>query len=165
MTARSSSDAPTRHRLTSTERSSSNSRTATTWRLSRATDFYSLDELLTDREREIRDRVRLWCDTEVSPIAADYWERAEFPVELVPGYGQLGIAGASIVGDGCPGLSYLAEGMIAAELARGDGSIATLNAVHSGLAMTTIAHARLGGAASAVPAADGDAARCSARSR
>ena len=29
--------------------------------------------------------------------------------------------------------------MIAAELARGDGSIATLNAVHSGLAMTTIA--------------------------
>ena len=28
--------------------------------------------------------------------------------------------------------------MIAAELARGDGSIATLNAVHSGLAMTTI---------------------------
>ena len=31
------------------------------------------------------------------------------------------------------------EGVIAAELARGDGSIATLNAVHSGLAMTTIA--------------------------
>ena len=107
--------------------------------LSRGTDFYGLDELLTDPEREIRDRVRVWCDTEVSPAAADYWERAEFPVELVKGYAALGIAGASIVGDGCPGLSYLAEGMIAAELARGDGSIATLNAVHSGLAMTTIA--------------------------
>ena len=65
--------------------------------------------------------------------------RAEFPVELVAGLRALGIAGASIVGDGCPGLSFLAEGMIAAELARGDGSIATLNAVHSGLAMTTIA--------------------------
>ena len=71
--------------------------------LSRGTDFYSLDELLTDREREIRDRVRLWCDTVVAPAAADYWERAEFPVELVPGYAALGIAGASIVGDGCPG--------------------------------------------------------------
>ena len=94
---------------------------------------------MTDREREIRDRVRVWCDTEVAPAAAGYWERAEFPVELAKGYGRLGIAGASIVGDGCPGLSYLAEGMIAAELARGDGSIATLNAVHSGLAMTTIA--------------------------
>jgi hypothetical protein len=38
-----------------------------------------------------------------------------------------------------PGVSFLAEGVIAAELARGDGSIATLKAVHSGLAMTTIA--------------------------
>jgi len=107
--------------------------------ISRATDFYSLDELLTDQEREMRDRVRQWCDTEVAPAAADYWERAEFPVELAKGYGRLGIAGASIVGNGCPGVSFLAEGVIAAELARGDGSIATLNAVHSGLAMTTIA--------------------------
>jgi glutaryl-CoA dehydrogenase len=105
---------------------------------SRATDFYSIDELLSDSERAIRDRVRAWVDTEVSPIASDYWEAARFPVELLPGYAQLGIAGGSLAGDGCPGLSYLAEGMIAAELARGDGSIATLNAVHSGLAMTTI---------------------------
>ena len=70
--------------------------------LSRGTDFYRLDELLTDREREIRDRVRVWCDTEVVPAAAGYWERAKFPVELTKGYGRLGIAGASIVGDGCP---------------------------------------------------------------
>src|SRR6478735_12132563 len=106
--------------------------------LSRATDFYSLDELLTPSERRLRDRVREWCDTAVSPIAADYWESAEFPFDLVAGYAALGIAGGSITGDGCPGLSPLAEGMIAAELARGDGSISTLNAVHSGLAMTTI---------------------------
>ena len=106
--------------------------------LSRATDFYRMDELLSDSERAIRDRVRHWCDTAVSPIANDFWEDARFPVELIPGYAQLGIAGGSLVGDGCPGLSYVAEGMIAAELARGDGSIATLNAVHSGLAMTTI---------------------------
>ena len=58
---------------------------------SRGTDFYRLDELLTDREREIRDRVRAWCDTEVVPAAAGYWERAEFPVEPAKGYGRLGI--------------------------------------------------------------------------
>src|SRR4029078_3973515 len=107
--------------------------------ISRGTDFYSLDELLTDQERQMRDRGRQWCDAEVAPAAAGYWERAEFPVELAKGYGRLGIAGASIVGNGCPGVSFLAECVIAAELARGDGSIATLNAVHSGLAMTTIA--------------------------
>src|SRR4029079_13355939 len=96
--------------------------------ISRGTDFYSLDDLLNDPEREMRDRVRKGCDTEVAPAAAGYWERAEFPVELAEGYGRLGIAGASIVGNGCPGVSFLAEGVIAAELARGDGSIATLNA-------------------------------------
>src|ERR1700737_1414989 len=42
--------------------------------ISRATDFYSLDELVTDQERELRDRVRQWCDTEVAPAAAGYWE-------------------------------------------------------------------------------------------
>jgi glutaryl-CoA dehydrogenase len=56
--------------------------------ISRATDFYNLDELLTDQEREMRDRVRRWCDTEVAPAAAGYWERAEFPVELAKGYGR-----------------------------------------------------------------------------
>ena len=37
--------------------------------LSRGTDFYGLDELLTDHEREIRVRVRLWCDIDVVPAA------------------------------------------------------------------------------------------------
>ena len=37
--------------------------------ISRATDFYNLDELLTDQEREMRDRVRRWCDTVVAPAA------------------------------------------------------------------------------------------------
>ena len=40
--------------------------------VSRGTDFYGLDELLTGPERDLRDRVRVWCDTEVSPAAADY---------------------------------------------------------------------------------------------
>ena len=132
--------------------------------VSRGTDFYWLDELLTDQERALRDRVRVWCDTEVAPAAAGFWERAEFSVELAKGYGRLGIAGASIVGDGCPGVSFLAEGVIAAELARGDGSIATLNAVHSGLAMTTIA--MLGSPSNAPTTCPGwPRVRCSVRSR
>ena len=83
-------------------------------------------------------RVREYCDTQVAPVVNDYWERAEFPTPLVAGYRELGVAGGALRGFGCPGLSPLAEGLVAAELARGDGSIATFNAVHSGLAMTAI---------------------------
>jgi len=106
---------------------------------SRGTDFYLTEEQLTDRERNLRDRVRRFCDTEVVPVAGEYWERAEFPAPLLRGYAGLGVAGAAIQGYGCAGISPVGEGFIVAEPARGDGSLATLNAVHSGLAMSTIA--------------------------
>jgi len=103
------------------------------------TDFYLMDELLTDEERAIRDKVRAFSDREVIPIINDYWERAEFPFALIPKIAQLGIAGSSIQGYGCPGLSAVASGLIAMELARGDASICTFFGVHSGLAMNSIA--------------------------
>jgi glutaryl-CoA dehydrogenase len=106
--------------------------------VSRDTDFFHVGELLDDHEREVLRRVREYCDTQVAPVANEYWERAEFPVPLIEGYRKLEVAGGTLAGHGCPGLSPLAEGMVAAELARGDGSIATFNAVHSGLAMTAI---------------------------
>jgi glutaryl-CoA dehydrogenase len=103
-----------------------------------ATDFFAVRDLLTPQERAIGDRVRAFCDERLIPVAGDYWERAEFPLELVPGYAALGIAGGSIEGYGCPAMSPVAEGLVAAELARGDGSFSTFNSVHSGLAMTAI---------------------------
>ena len=59
-------------------------------------DFYLMDELLTEEERSVRDKVRAFCDTEVIPIINDYWERAEFPFELIPKLAALNIAGGSI---------------------------------------------------------------------
>jgi glutaryl-CoA dehydrogenase len=104
-----------------------------------ATDFYAVEDLLTPEERAIRDRVRDFCAKEVTPRINDYWERAEFPFELVPGLAALGIAGGTIEGYGCPGMSNVAAGLVAAELARADGSVGTFNGVHSFLAMQSIA--------------------------
>src|SRR6266704_4563368 len=102
------------------------------------TDFYLMDELLTEQERSVRDKVRNFSDKEVIPIINDYWERAEFPFELVPKLAALGLAGADIKGYGCPGLSSVAAGLMALELARGDASVCTYVGVHSGLAMHSI---------------------------
>ena len=102
-------------------------------------DFYDLEELLEPEEVEIRDRVRAFCEKEVTPLINDYWERAEFPFELVPKLAELGIAGGTIEGYGCPGMSNVAAGLVAAELARADGSVGTFNGVHSFLAMQSIA--------------------------
>jgi len=102
------------------------------------TDFYLMDELLTEEERNVRDKVRVFCDKEVIPIINDYWERAEFPFELVPKIAALNIAGNDIKGYGCPGLSAVGSGLIMLELARGDASVCTFFGVHSGLAMHSI---------------------------
>ena len=108
-------------------------------RAARAADYYLLDEQLTDEERAIRDRVRAFGEQEVLPIINDHWERAEFPFELVPKVAALGVAGTTIEGYGCPGMSRLAAGIVSRELARADGSINTFFGVHSGLAMGSIA--------------------------
>lgn len=104
-----------------------------------STDFYLMDELLTPEERAIRDKVRAFCDKEVIPVINDYWERAEFPFELIPKLAALNVAGGSIQGYGCPGMSATATGLLALELARADASICTFFGVHSGLAMSSIA--------------------------
>ena len=71
-------------------------------------------------------------------MANSYWEREEFPHELVPHYAALGVAGGSVKGYGCPGMSALAEGLVSQELARGDGSFSTFNGIHSALVCSTV---------------------------
>ena len=43
--------------------------------LSRGTDFFHVGEQLDEREREVLRRVREYCDTQVAPVANEYWER------------------------------------------------------------------------------------------
>jgi glutaryl-CoA dehydrogenase len=103
------------------------------------TDFFLMDELLTEEERRIRDKVRAFSDQEVIPIINEYWERAALPFELIPNLAALNIAGTDIQGYGCPGMSDIASGLVMLEMARGDASVATFFGVHSGLAMHSIA--------------------------
>jgi len=101
-------------------------------------DFYLLEQLLDPAGRELLQQVREHMEKTVQPVINQYWIREEFPHELVAGLGQLGIAGLSYTGYGCPGGGCLLDGMIAMELARVDSSIATFFGVHSGLAMGSI---------------------------
>lgn len=98
-------------------------------------DYFNLDDELGPEELAIRDKVRQFAEERVLPIINDYWERAEFPDELLPGLADLGIIGTYIQGYGCPGMSRKGAGMVAREMARADGSINTFLGVHSNLCM------------------------------
>jgi glutaryl-CoA dehydrogenase len=97
-------------------------------------DFYSVERLLDDSDRDLLRRVRTFMDDVVEPVINEHWTRAEFPFDLLPGLHDLGVVGTPYVGYGCPGKSFLLDGMISMELARGDASISTFRGVHSGSA-------------------------------
>ncbi len=87
-------------------------------------DFYSLTFSLQEAE--------------VAPIIAGYWERAEFPHEVVPKIAKLGLGGGTIKGFSCAGQSVVEAGLTCIELARVDGSMSTFLMVHNSLCMLTI---------------------------
>ncbi|WP_324274588.1 acyl-CoA dehydrogenase family protein [Blastococcus brunescens] len=65
-------------------------------------DFYDLEALLDDEDRALLHRVRAFMDAEVQPIINEYWTRAEFPRQIIPGLAELGIAGTQFSGYGSP---------------------------------------------------------------
>jgi glutaryl-CoA dehydrogenase len=105
----------------------------------RGTDFFRIADQLTTEERDYWNRARHFVDDEVLPVINDYWERAEFPRELVRRLGELGLVGDGIEGYGCPPMSPIATGLVHLELNRGDGSLGTFLGVQAGLAMQSIA--------------------------
>src|SRR5690554_1120817 len=102
-------------------------------------DFYNLSLKLTPKQRELQLKIRNFMEDEVRPIANEYWNKAEFPFEIIPKMAALNICGLTYEGYGTPpDDSFLMEGIIAMEMARVDVSISTFFGVHSGLAMGSI---------------------------
>src|SRR5262249_47256158 len=101
-------------------------------------DFYEVSRLLTDEERALQLKVREFMQREVGAIVNEYWLRGEFPHDLIRKFAALGLGGLTYKGYGCPGKSYVLEGIIAHEIARVDVSMCTFLGVQSGLAMGSI---------------------------
>jgi hypothetical protein len=59
------------------------------------TDFFSVREQFTDEQWDKFVTVRRFVDTEVVPVAGQYWERAEIAWDLVRRLPELGIVGGS----------------------------------------------------------------------
>lgn len=102
-------------------------------------DFYSYAAKLTDRELEALAALRDWLEREVKPIVNGYWERAEFPMEVVTPLAELGTL--SFAWDETRPFenSAVFRGYVALELARVDPSVGTFVGVQNGLATGSIA--------------------------
>jgi glutaryl-CoA dehydrogenase len=103
------------------------------------TDFYRLDDLLSEEERMIRDTVRQWVDDRLMPVIQEAYIGRSFPTEIIPDLGELGMLGANLPEEyGCAGLNNVAYGMIMQELERGDSGIRSFASVQGALVMYPI---------------------------
>ena len=107
--------------------------------MSRLVDFFGLESSLADDERMAMQSVREFVQAEVSPIIADYYERGEFPRELISKLGELGVLGANLPTDyGCAGMNNVAYGLVMQELEAGDSGIRSFASVQGALCMYPI---------------------------
>jgi glutaryl-CoA dehydrogenase len=103
-----------------------------------ASDVLSVDRLLDDEERLIRETVRRFVNDRVLPNVADWFEEARIPIELAQELGKLGLLGMHLEGYGCAGASATAYGIACMELEAGDSGVRSLVSVQGSLAMFAI---------------------------
>lgn len=101
-------------------------------------DLFDYRALLTDDERALLERLRAWLMTSLAPIADECWSTAQFPHQLVEGFGALGVVGLPYDLPGTPDEGRLLSGFVSLEISRVDSSFASFYGVHSGLAMGSI---------------------------
>lgn len=92
-------------------------------------DFFAFEQLLTEKEQDRLAEVRDFLAREVRPIAVDYWNRGEFPMDLIPKLAAIDLVSPVRR----QGHSNLFAGLMHAEVTRADASISTFMGVHDGL--------------------------------
>lgn len=103
-------------------------------------DFADLQSLLSPEEILVMNSSKDFVNKEVLPIIDDAYVHDRFPHELVPKLGAMGFLGAALNGYGCPGVGYVAYGLINMMLEAGDSAMRSFNSVQSSLVMFPIYH-------------------------
>lgn len=104
-----------------------------------AHDYFQMDDLLTDEHKLVRETARAWVKREMSPIIEEYFEKGEFPRQVIPGMAEIGAFGPYIPEEyGGAGLDQISYGLIMQELERCDSGLRSTSSVQSSLVMFPI---------------------------
>ena len=106
---------------------------------SRRPAYSGLDHSLGETIDLIRDTVRQFSSQEIAPRAGDIDQTDEFPRDLWPRLGDLGLLGITVSEEyGGAGLGYLAHTIAMEEISRGSASVGLSYGAHSNLCVNQI---------------------------
>src|SRR5690606_20746531 len=101
-----------------------------------ANDYPSLDFDLGETADMIRETVRAFTADKITPRAAEIDRTNEFPRDLWPQLGELGLLGITVEGeDGGAGLGYLHHVVAMEEISHGSASVCLSYGAHSNLSV------------------------------
>ena len=96
---------------------------------------FDLDPMI----EEMREMVARWAADKLAPRAAEIDEKNEFPRDLWPELGELGLLGITVPEeDGGAGLGYLAHCVVMEEISRASGSVGLSYGAHSNLCVNQL---------------------------
>ena len=101
-------------------------------------DFYQTEALLSAEEKKIRDTVRAFVDKECMPVISEHFDKATFPMKLIPRLAGLGLFGVHVDGYGCTPSNHTTYGLICQELGRCDSGLRAMFSVQNSLVMFPI---------------------------
>jgi glutaryl-CoA dehydrogenase len=101
-------------------------------------DPFLLDSQLTEEERLVRDTAHSYAQEQLLPRVREAYQQEKTDPSIFREMGELGLLGPTIEGYGCPGVSYVAYGLIAREIERVDSGYRSMMSVQSSLVMYPI---------------------------
>jgi len=101
-------------------------------------DALNLECRLTEEEVMVRDVFHDYCQEKLMPRVTLANRNEVFHRDIMSEMGELGVLGPTIQGYGCPGVSYVAYGLIAREVERVDSGYRSAMSVQSSLVMYPI---------------------------
>jgi len=101
-------------------------------------DALNLECRLTEEEVMVRDVFHQYCQEKLMPRVVMANRNEVFHRDIMSEMGELGVLGPTIQGYGCPGVSYVAYGLIAREVERVDSGYRSAMSVQSSLVMYPI---------------------------
>ena len=108
------------------------------YRVSAWSDIFLLNDQLTEEETMIRETAANYAQDKLMTRVLDNNRNESFDRNIFREMGELGLLGPTIKGYGCPGVSYVAYGLIAREIERVDSSYRSCMSVQSSLVMHPI---------------------------
>ncbi|MBT4760457.1 MAG: acyl-CoA dehydrogenase [Bdellovibrionaceae bacterium] len=101
-------------------------------------NYMNTDNLLTEDEIMVRNSVREFAEKEIIPKLQEANRTEQFPMELIPRFGEMGLLGSNLEGYGCAGLGQVAYGLMTQELERADSGVRSFCSVQGALVMYPI---------------------------